>query len=143
LAAVLFRYKSQVMSKPSAQQRLADEPDAASAVCATLKRAIEQRDAELAASVYSEDVEFLLVNRNYPPGNPLVRRGRAAVLELYRDICSREMTHNVSATVVGKDTFAMRESCLYPDGCRVMGQLIAELRDGKIVRQTNVDAWDE
>jgi hypothetical protein len=53
------------------------------------------------------------------------------------------MTHNVIATVVGEDAFAMREACLYPDGCRVMGHLMAELRDGKIVRQVNLDAWDE
>jgi hypothetical protein len=124
--------------------RAAPQPSSdAAKVCATLQRAIESRDADLAASVYAEDVELMIVNRNYPPSNPLIRHGRAAVLELYRDVCSREMTHKVTSTVVGSDSFALRESCLYPDGCRVLGQVIAELRDGRIARQMNIDAWDE
>jgi ketosteroid isomerase-like protein len=131
------------MATTSSQPHLLGQPETTAAVCETLKRAIETRDAELAASVYADDVEFLIVNRNYPPSHPLVRRGRAAVLELYRDICSREMTHNVVATIVGDNAFAMREACLYADGCRVTGHSMAELRDGKIVRQTNLDAWDE
>jgi len=117
-------------------------PDAA-AVCETLKRGLEGRDAQLAASVYADDVEFLIVNRNYPPSNPLLRKGRAAVLAMYRDICSREMMHKVTSIVVGPEGFAIRESCQYPDGGRVLGHMIAEMRDGKIVRQFNVDCWDE
>jgi SnoaL-like domain len=115
----------------------------AAAVCETLKRGLEERDAELAASVYADDVEFLIVNRNYPPSNPLLRKGRAAVLAMYQDICSREMMHKVTSIVVGPEGFAIRESCQYPDGGRVLGHVIAEMRDGKIVRQFNVDCWDE
>ena len=115
----------------------------AGAVCETLKRGLENRDAELAASVYADDVEFVIVNRNYPPSNPLLRKGRAAVLALYQDICSREMIHKVTSIVVGPEGFAIRESCQYPDGGRVLGHVIAEMRDGKIVRQFNVDCWDE
>ena len=116
--------------------------DAAS-VCEILKRGLEERDAELAASVYADNVEFLIVNRNYPPSNPLVRKGRAAVLAMYQDVCSREMMHKVTSIVVGPEGFAIRESCQYPDGGRVLGHVIAEMRDGKIVRQFNVDCWDE
>ncbi len=101
-------------------------PDAA-AVCETLKRGLE----------------VLIVNRKYPPSNPLLRKGRAAVLAMYRDICSREMMHKVTSIVVGPEGFAIRESCQYPDGGRVLGHMIAEMRDGKIVRQFNVDCWDE
>lgn len=115
----------------------------AARVCETLKRGLEERDAALAASVYAEDVEFIIVNRNYPPSNPLLRKGRAAVLAMYQDICSREMMHKVTSIVVGPAGFAIRESCQYPDGARVLGHVIAEMRDGKIVRQFNVDCWDE
>ena len=118
-------------------------PADAASVCEILKRGLEGRDAELAASVYAENVEFLIVNRNYPPSNPLVRKGRAAVLAMYQDICSREMMHKVTSIVVGPEGFAIRESCQYPDGGRVLGHVIAEMRDGKIVRQFNVDCWDE
>ncbi len=112
-------------------------------VCETLKRAIEGRDAELAASLYADDAEILIVNRNYPPSKPLVRKSREQVLALYKDVCSREMTHKITGIVVGEDGFALRESCLYSDGCRVLRQAIVELRDGKIARQFSVDCWDE
>jgi hypothetical protein len=53
------------------------------------------------------------------------------------------MTHSVPATVIGEDSFAIRESCAYADGGRVVGHVIAELRDGRIVRYLSVDCWDE
>lgn len=113
------------------------------AVCETLKRALIGRDAELAGSVYADDVELVIVNRNYPPSQPLILRGRSAALNLWRDLCAKEMTHSVTATVVGEDSFAIRESCAYADGGRVVGHVIAELRDGRIVRHLSVDCWDE
>ena len=113
------------------------------AVCETLKRALIGRDAELAASVYADDVELVIVNRNYPPSQPLILRGRSAALKLWQDLCAKEMTHSVPATVIGEDSFAIRESCAYADGGRVVGHVIAELRDGRIVRYLSVDCWDE
>jgi hypothetical protein len=38
---------------------------------------------------------------------------------------------------------AFNEACEYPDGTRVLGAQTLELRDGKVVRQVNVEAWDE
>jgi hypothetical protein len=118
-------------------------PNSPAALCESLRQAIETRNAADAAALYSDDAELIVVNRNYPPSHPMVRHGRAAVAELYRDVCAREMTHKIIATVVGNNAFAMQESCLYPDGCRVVGHVIAHVQDGRIVRQTNVDAWDE
>lgn len=117
-------------------------PDTAQ-VCETLKRAIIGRDAQLAGSVYADDVELVIINRNYPPSQPLLRQGKAAALELWNDICSREMTHSITATVIGDNNFAIRESCMYADGGRVVGHVIAELRDGRIARHFSVDCWDE
>jgi hypothetical protein len=113
------------------------------AICETLKRALLGRDAELAGSLYADDVELVVTNRNYPPSQPFIRRGRSAALELWRDICGREMTHSITATVIGDSSFAIRESCMYSDGGRVVGHVIAELRDGKIIRHYSVDCWDE
>ena len=129
-------------AKPE-QIRAASPAAGSAAVCETLKRALIGRDAELAGSVYAEDVELVIVNRNYPPSQPLILRGRPAALKLWRDLCAKEMTHSVTATVVGEDSFAIRESCSYADGGRVVGHVIAELRDGRIVRHLSVDCWDE
>lgn len=116
---------------------------AAASTCETLTRAILERNAELAASVYAEEAELVIVNRNYPPSQPLMRRGRAAALELWRDICAKEMTHSIPSVVIGEDSFAIRESCSYVSGGRVVAHVIAELKDGMIVRYLSVDCWDE
>jgi SnoaL-like domain len=112
-------------------------------VCESLKRALIGRDADLAASLYADDVEIVIVNRNYPPSQALVKRGRSAALELWQALCSKEMTHSVTATVIGQNSFAIREDCLYADGGRVVGHVIAELQDGRITRYLTVDCWDE
>jgi hypothetical protein len=133
------------MMNSSKAQRVgpADRPMATADVCETLKRALIGRDAELAGSLYAEDVELVIMNRNFPPSQPFVRRGQAAALELWQDLCAKEMTHTVTATVIGDNIFAIRESCMYADGGRVVGHVIAELRDGRIIRQYSVDTWDE
>lgn len=120
-----------------------DRPMGTAQVCETLKRALIGRDAELAGSLYAEDVELVIINRNFPPSQPFIRRGQAAALELWRDLCAKEMTHSVTATVIGENNFAIRESCMYADGGRVVGHVIAELQDGRITRYFSVDSWDE
>jgi hypothetical protein len=131
------------MGAKHGQIRPTTQATATEAVCETLKRAIIGRDAELAASVYAEDAELVIVNRNYPPSQPLILRGSSAALALWRDICAKEMTHSITATVIGEDSFAIRESCAYAEGGRVVGHVIAELRDGRIFRHFSVDCWDE
>lgn len=112
-------------------------------VCETLTRALVTRDAELAGSLYADDVELVVVNRNFPPSRPFIRRGQAAALQLWQDLCAKEMTHSVTARVIGETSFAIRESCIYAEGGRVVAHVIAELRDGRIMRQLSVDCWDE
>ena len=108
-----------------------------------LRRAIEDRDAETLAGLYADDAEVITVNRNTTPSSPNVLRGKEEIGEYLRDVCSREMTHRVENEVVGEDRIAFQEACEYPDGTRVLGAETLELRDGKIVRQVNVEAWDE
>ncbi len=121
-----------------------EDPRATTAqVCESLKQALLGRNAELAASLYAEDVELIIINRNFPPSQPFIRRGQAAALQLWQDLCAKEMTHSVTATVIGDNNFAIRESCMYADGGRVVGHVIAELRNGRIVQYFSVDSWDE
>jgi nuclear transport factor 2 (NTF2) superfamily protein len=109
----------------------------------TLRRAIEGRDAETLAGHYADDAEVLTINRNTTPSSPQVLRGKEQISEYLRDVCSREMTHRVENEVVAENRIAFQEACEYPDGVRVLGAQTLDLRDGKIVRQVNVEAWDE
>jgi hypothetical protein len=40
------------------------------------------------------------------------------------------------------DRLAFTQACAYPDGTRVFCSAMIELEQGKIARQTNVQAWD-
>ena len=108
-----------------------------------LRRAMEERDAETLVDLYADDAEVLTINRNSTPSSPQVLRGKEEIGEALRDVYSREMTHSIENEVVGEDRIAFQEACEYPDGTRVLGAGTLELRDGKIVRQVSVEAWDE
>ncbi len=108
-----------------------------------LRRAIEQSDFDSLVSLYADDAELYSVNRNTPPSSPEVLRGKEAIAERLEDVCGRDMTHRVENEVVGADRIAYNEMCEYPDGVRVFCAATLEVRGGEIVRQVNVEAWDE
>ena len=109
---------------------------------ATLRRAIEERDAEALTALYSPDAEVRLVNRDHPPSRPLVLRGTAEIAAHLRDTCSRDMTHSVSRETADGDRVAYSVECRYADGTQVLCLALVELRDGRIVRELGVQAWD-
>lgn len=109
----------------------------------TLRRAIEQRNAELLISLYADNAELRVVDRNRTPSSSLLLRGKQAIAEFLTDVCSRDMTHRVEQEVVGENRLAFLEACEYPDGCHVLCAMVLDLQGGKIVRQVNVQAWDE
>ena len=108
-----------------------------------LRRAIEGRDAETLVGLYADDAEVITVNRNSTPSSPQILSGKEQIGGYLRDVCGREMTHRVENEVLGGDRVAFQEACEYPDGVRVLGAETLEVRDGKIVRQVSVEAWDE
>ena len=107
-----------------------------------LRRAIEQSDFDSLIRFYAEDAELYSVNRNTPPSSPEVLRGKEAIAERLEDVCGRDMTHHIEDEVVGQERIAFNEACEYPDGLKVLAAQTLEVRDGKIVRQVNIEAWD-
>ena len=108
-----------------------------------LRRALEQRDLDAMLDLYAEDAEIRIVNRNTPPSSPYVLRGKEEIAEYLRDVFSREMSHSIANEIVGDDRLAYNVACEYPDGIRVPASENLEMRDGKVVRQVEVVAWDE
>jgi hypothetical protein len=98
----------------------------------SMRRAIEQLDADLLTSLYYST-----------PSSPRELHGKEEIAEHLRDVCGRAMTHRVENEVIGEDRVAFNEACEYPDGTRVLAAMTLEVRDGKVVRQVNVEAWDE
>ena len=110
---------------------------------AVLRRAIEGNDAEALAGLYAQDAVLRIIDRSHTPSAPLELRGREAIAALYRDICGRAMTHRIEDLVADGDRVSFTEACAYPDGLKVFCAAMIALKDGRIVRQTNVQAWDE
>src|SRR3954452_24103974 len=108
-----------------------------------LRRAQEQRDLDAMLNLYADDAEIHIVNRNTPPSSPYVLRGKEAIAEYLRDVFGREMSHTIENEVVGEDRLAFNVACEYPGGTRVLASENMEVRDGKVVRQVEVVAWDE
>jgi hypothetical protein len=110
---------------------------------AELKRALEERDSSAQLAMYAADAEVVLVDRINTPGSPRVLHGHEDIRTWIVDICERDMTHRVDLQVVGEGGAAFTEECQYPDGTNVLCAAVLELRDGQIVRQVGVQAWDE
>ena len=110
---------------------------------AAIKKAIETRDGKALASFYGADAVVRVIDRNNPPSRPREVRGRSAIATFWDDICSRAMTHKVDTTIADGDNLAFTQACAYPDGTRVFCAAMLELKNGRIARQTVVQAWDE
>ncbi|MET9216801.1 MULTISPECIES: nuclear transport factor 2 family protein [Actinomycetes] len=108
-----------------------------------LRRGIEGRDATTLLALYGDDAEIRMVDHNDQPSHPRVLHGRSAIGEMFDDVCSREMTHKLESVLMDGDHVAFVESCRYPDGTRVLVHSMADVRDGRIVDQTSIQAWDE
>jgi len=108
-----------------------------------IKKAIEGRDGKLLSSFYNDDAVVRVIDRNNPPSKPREIRGRAAISTFWDDICSRAMTHKVDTTIANGDSLAFTQACSYPDGTKVFAAAVLELKNGRIARQTVVQAWDE
>ena len=108
-----------------------------------MRRAIEESDYDALVALYADDAEFRTVNKNSPPSSPMVLHGKQGISEMLRDVCGRTMAHHVEDEIVDENRVAFNEACEYPDGLKVLTASTLELRDGMIVRQTNIEAWDE
>ena len=109
----------------------------------SMRQAIENLDADQLVGLYADDAEMLTVNRYTTPSSPKVLKGKEEIAEHLRDVCGRAMTHHVENEVVGEDRVAFNEACEYPDGTRVLAAMTLDIRNGKVMRQVNVEAWDE
>jgi ketosteroid isomerase-like protein len=108
-----------------------------------LRRAQEQRDLDTMLTFYADDAEMLIVNRATPPSSPHTLRGKEKIAQYLGDVFGREMSHRIENEVLGEERVAFNVACEYPDGVKVLSSEILDVRDGKIVRQVEVVAWDE
>jgi hypothetical protein len=111
---------------------------------AAFKRAVESGwDIGALLPLYHEDAEYVTVDKNNPPSSPRVLRGRAAIGEYLKEAASHGVISHIELPVVSDERAAVAFNCRYPNGTRVLCNSILQLEDSLIVRQTDVQAWDE
>ena len=110
---------------------------------ASLKRAIEGRDAKALASFYDDNAVLQIIDRENPPSKPRQLKGLTEITAYFDDVCGRAMTHRIDSGVADGNNLAFTQACAYPDGAKVFCAAMLELKDGKIIRQTAVQVWDE
>jgi hypothetical protein len=108
-----------------------------------LRRAQEEHDLKLMVDLYAEDAVLRRIDRNNPPSSLVELRGREQIAHYWRDIFERNMTHRLEDAAAGEDRVAFNVACEYADGTKVLAAENLEVRDGKIVREVIVQAWDE
>jgi hypothetical protein len=109
----------------------------------TLRRGVEGHTAAGLLSLYADDAQIRIVDRNTQPSSPKIVRGRDEIGALFEDIYSRDMTHKVDQCIIQGDQAAYRQSCRYSDGTCVLTESMVTLRDGKIAEEILIQAWDE
>ena len=107
-----------------------------------LRAGQEGHDADLMTRLYAEDAESTTVDASNPPSRPRIARGKEEIGALWKDIMSRGMTHEIEKVVTGEDSIAYQVACRYDDGTRVLALVLCDIEDGKIARETVVQAWD-
>jgi hypothetical protein len=107
-----------------------------------LRRAIEGRDGKMLAEFFRDDAVVRIIDRDHPPSMPREIRGREAIGAFFDDICGREMIHRLESGLADGERVAYTESCAYPDGTKVFASAMMELKNGRVARETIVQAWD-
>jgi len=132
--------KSKVKSKTKLKAKSKSKSD--TITIASMKRAIEGRNAKALNSFYAKDAVMHVVDRDNPPSRPNSIVGKQAISSYFNDVCGRDMTHKLLKGVADGKHIAFTQSCAYPDGTKVLCSTMIELKGDKIAKQTVVQAWD-
>ena len=83
-----------------------------------IRRAVEDLDAELLASLYAEDAQASFVGSGAPPSSPYEQSGKQEIVETHRRVFEEDIKQHIENEIVGKDRVAFTIPAMYPDGKR-------------------------
>jgi ketosteroid isomerase-like protein len=106
-----------------------------------LRRSFESWDLETLLDLYDDDVEQIEMDEVTPPAAPRVRN-KDELRQIFQNGCNAGVKISVDNPVVGDDRAACTFTCAFDNGRRVVANSILDIRDGRIVRQFDVQARD-
>jgi hypothetical protein len=108
----------------------------------TLRAAFSDRDTAALLSLYADDATIEVVDHVNQPSAPRRISGRDELRAHFDDVFGRDMTHDVDIVAASPSALGYTLRCKYADGTNVVCSATAQLRDGRIVREVGVQAWD-
>jgi hypothetical protein len=107
-----------------------------------LRGAYATRDAAGLLALYADDATVEIVDALNPPSNPRRLVGRDALRAHFDDVFARDMTHELDIVAATTDALGYSLRCTYAGGMKVVCGGTSVVRDGLIVRELAVQAWD-
>ena len=109
----------------------------------TFQRGYEEWDIDALLALYADEVELIQIDRDNPPSSPRVRRGKEVFRGMFEHCAAAGVKATVENAVAAEDRAAATVTCEFPGGRRVVANAILELRDGRVVRERDVQAGDQ
>jgi ketosteroid isomerase-like protein len=106
-----------------------------------LKHSFESWDLETLLDLYDDDVEQIEMDEVTPPATPR-RRTKDELRQIFENGCRAGVKISLDNPVAGDERAACTFTCAFDDGRRVVANSILDIRDGRIVRQFDVQARD-
>jgi ketosteroid isomerase-like protein len=110
---------------------------------AAFKRAFERKDFDSCLTFYADDAEWIEYRHSSPPRSPNRMVGKRQIDVFLRVICDADLGITLADEVVGEDRSAFSVDCALSYGRHVFEHVIAHVRDGQVIRQVDVEAWDQ
>ena len=105
-------------------------------------RGYEQWDVPALLALYDDDVELIQINHDHGPSEPKVTHGADVLRGMFEFGASNNVTAIVENVVASDDRAAATVTCVLPNGRKIVANTILELRDGRVVREYEVEVAD-
>ena len=107
-----------------------------------LRRAYASRSVEDLLALYADDATVEIVDAVHMPSHPHRLTGQEALRAHFEGVFARDMSHEADIVVATPSALGFSLRCIYADGTKVVCASTALVRDGRIVREVGVQAWD-
>jgi ketosteroid isomerase-like protein len=109
---------------------------------AAFKEAFERKDLARWVRFYADDSEWVEYRHISPPGAPNRMTGKQQIADFLTRVCSADFGITIADEVIAADRVAFSVDCSFPNGKRIFEHVIAQIEDGKNIRQVDAEAWD-